>query len=227
MQRKYDLDESKNQLESYLFEIKTFKNEKDFLLYSKKQELQMANNVFEEAESLLDQNVNSIEVLNEIYIKLKQRYDPILSRIKEHQKRETFVKESLEQLAKWSDDIKQIKDAKVKTDLLESINEGRDWIQTKNNEQKKLPLSDDPSFNSSQIEIKLKQIEKKINEGLKKTNPKESQKDPPDEWVKVKIIAILIAIFGILGFILYRRSNLRGGYRLGGNKNKKPHSKRK
>lgn len=227
MQRKYDLDESKNQLESYLFEIKTFKNEKDFLLYSKKQELQMANNVFEEAESLLDQNVNSIEVLNEIYIKLKQRYDPILSRIKEHQKRETFVKESLEQLAKWSDDIKQIKDAKVKTDLLESINEGRDWIQTKNNEQKKLPLSDDPSFNSSQIEIKLKQIEKKINEGLKKTNPKESQKDPPDEWVKVKIITILIAIFGILGFILYRRSNLRGGYRLGGNKNKKPHSKRK
>lgn len=227
MQRKYDLDESKNQLESYLFEIKTFKNEKDFLLYSKKQELQMANNVFEEAESLLDQNVNSIEVLNEIYIKLKQRYDPILSRIKEHQKRETFVKESLEQLAKWSDDIKQIKDAKVKTDLLESINEGRDWIQTKNNEQKKLPLSDDPSFNSSQIEIKLKQIEKKINEGWKKTNPKESQKDPPDEWVKVKIIAILIAIFGILGFILYRRSNLRGGYRLGGNKNKKPHSKRK
>jgi hypothetical protein len=65
--------------------------------------------------------------------------------------------------------------------VLEKINETRDWLIEKVQEQSNKGLDEDPSFTISQVETKIKAVSKLYKKVVSKKKPKEKKKEEPKE----------------------------------------------
>ena len=182
-------DEAKNSFESLIYEFRAFLQDDDceaFVSDEDRMELVKKTGDFE--DWLYDDGSDvGYKVYQEKHYELLADYSKIKNRKEQHEEREQHVPKYIELLQDTKTQGTEVREKmpwvteQEQTDLLEKVDETRDWLDGKIEEQSKLTPMDDPAFTIAEIETRMKKVTQLAKKVFHKRKPIEKKKKEKKE----------------------------------------------
>ena len=184
-------DEAKNTYESLIYELRDWLREESNWIYVDEDERQSLLTMLDEGEEwLYDEGANvSHTKYQEKSYELTAEQTKLNKRKDEYQNRLDKIPKIIEALEESKSKAHMIREGmpwvseQEQQDLIEKVEEMRDWIEKQTREQAKLTLMDEPAFTMEEVDKKMKKVTdfaKKIF-GKKKPKEKKSKKEEKAE----------------------------------------------
>jgi hypoxia up-regulated 1 len=180
------LEEAKNRVESYIYQIKNklIDDEDNIAKISTEEQREELRKSYVDGEEWLDDNGFSagVATMEAKYAELSEPAEKVFFRLKEMTDRPAAVKEMQkkldkvsELLMKWKDSMPQITDDE-RADVTVKVDDVRKWLVEKEEEQAKKESYEDPAFTSDEVPLQTKSLERLISKLVKKPKPKPAKK---------------------------------------------------
>jgi len=184
---KLKTDEAKNAYESLIYEFRSWLNDDDNAIYVPADERETLIKKCNEAEDWLYEDGSDVgyKVYQEKTYDLKKDYTKFKGRQEAKEKREAAVKKATEQLTTLRDKVSELSEKKPwiteseRNDVLDRVNETREWLEGKVAEQEKQRLDEEPVLQANDILARTKKVQalfKKVSTKSKPKKPK-AEKD--------------------------------------------------
>lgn len=180
---KIKTDEAKNEFESLVYQFRSWLREEDNEPYVEEEQRESWIEKLNEMEDWLYEDGS-----DESYPAYRKKREELDKDFRVFQKRESFDKEqsktvesSKKVLTKIIDKIAEMKDAKPwiaeeeKQDILDRVEEARQWMEEELAKQAELQKHDDPVFSITLLADKMKKLQKLFKKVSQKPKPKEKK----------------------------------------------------
>lgn len=184
-----------NELESYVYKIKNrlIDDEVELSKVSTEEQRTELSELTQSTQDWLDEEVGpsvDIPTFNEKQSALSALAEPIFKRYSELTSRPAAVKKAKDQLAavktavgKWHETMPHVTDEE-KSKLLDLVEKASNWIEDKEEAQKKLTAFEPPAFESADVMPQLKTVTLNFEKLLRKPKP------PPEKPKKNETVTV-------------------------------------
>jgi hypoxia up-regulated 1 len=180
------LEEAKNLVESYIYQIKNklIDDEDNIAKISTEEQREELSKLSADGAEWLDDDGWNADLATMLakYAEMTEPAEKVWFRLKEMTARPVAVKamqkklDKVEELLmKWKDSMPQITDDE-KSDVTEKVDDVRKWLVEKEEEQAKKESYEDPAFTSAEVPLQTKSLERLISKLMKKPKPKPEKK---------------------------------------------------